>query len=121
MNFKEQAFVNVSPMRVKKSHSKLKKRTFYGLLIGGALTVFVNYFKTEMYFHYSPTEFNKKVIHECRELRKGIYKPTWFLPTAFMQAVYGAKIDPVPYVPFERERVPLKDGGALYIGKSKIS
>jgi len=58
---------------------------------------------------------NQKAIENCRELRKGKFKPTWFLPTSFLQCVYGAKFDPVPYVPFERERVQLKDGGALYI------
>jgi hypothetical protein len=117
MNSKDDRFLNVSPVRISKAHSKLKKRLFYGLLIGAGLHVLSNYYKTDLIFHYNPTEFNKKVIHGCYELRKGIYKPTWWLPNAFLMSVYGAKFDPVPYVPFVREQLKMKDNGSVYLGK----
>jgi hypothetical protein len=106
---------SVSPMRVIKAQSRLKKRLFLGVIAGTALTVLSDYFSTELIFHYAPTELNKTIVESCHELKRGVYKPTWYLPTAFIMSVYGAKIDPSPYMPFERERVPLSDG-AVYLG-----
>jgi len=33
-------------------------------------------------------------------------------------AVYGAKIDPTPYLPFDREYLKTKDGGQIALGKN---
>lgn len=34
-------------------------------------------------------------------------------------AVYGAKLDPAPFVPYTREYIPAPDGGQLALGKIK--
>lgn len=37
-----------------------------------------------------------------------------------MQIIYGAKFDPAPYVPFEREYFKLADQGQIGLGNIKI-
>ena len=49
---------------------------------------------------------------------KGVFKPTFYLPTAFLQVVYGAKLDPLPFIPFERELVDLPDKGVVALGEN---
>lgn len=44
---------------------------------------------------------------------QGKYRPTYFLPTAFMQMVYGAKIDKSPYFHYQPESLKLSDGGSV--------
>lgn len=54
-----------------------------------------------------------EIIKNCDQLRKGIYKPTYYLINSFIMSIYGAKIDPVPYLKYHREFVDLPDGGHM--------
>lgn len=75
------------------------------------LKIFSNYYKTDLLYTFAPTKENINAINNCASLRtvfefyhhQGKYYPTWYLPSALMQSLYGALIDSVPYIPMTRE------------------
>lgn len=60
----------VSPLTIKKSQSKFKKRGFALFLIAGATTFAVNYYKTEVTLYHDKNPFNNQIVRNCRQLNK---------------------------------------------------
>lgn len=79
-------------------------------LVSG-LQIYTGILKKKLEFYFKDNEQNRQILEECRTLRMGEYKSTFYLPTAFLQIIYGAKIDEIPYLPIEREQFNFKDGG----------
>ena len=62
---------------------------------------------------------NKCSIHNSE---KGKYYPTFYLPNALLMAIYGSLIDPVPYVPFQREQIKVDEkGGTINLDQIPIN
>jgi predicted alpha/beta-fold hydrolase len=102
-----------SPTTQKKSISRFRKRLLYGLLLCGGSMCYVNYFRTDIKYYYQKTHINDYIFNNSPELNKRKFKATWYLPTAFMQIIYGAVGDENPYIPYDRELVDLKDQGKI--------
>ena len=123
-------FVNISTKSIKLGQSRFKKRFAYFFLLSGGCIFYANYYKTDLIFTYEKNPYNQWIIQHCHELQKvifkiifhfiliykGVYKPTWYLPNALVQCIYGAKIDATPYMPFERDLLILLDGGQVALG-----
>ncbi|KAL4436413.1 hypothetical protein ABPG74_002979 [Tetrahymena malaccensis] len=93
---------------------KFKKKMLYGFLIYCGLEFYSRAdMNTDLKFKGIMNEDNISAIKNCKSLRQGKYFPTSYLPNNFLMAVYGAKFDPAPYVPYEREYIKTKDGGQL--------
>lgn len=107
MNYKQPSAISI----------KVVSRSFKTLLFGAFLFASAEYY-TQIYnidikMVYKDTEENRSIITHCKDIRNGVYRPTFYLPTASLQIIYGAKVDPVPFVPFERELVKLPDQGEI--------
>lgn len=99
-------------------NSKRFLRRWYKIIGFGFLTLFSAEYLSQVWgvsfqLYYKDTPENRLIIESCRDIKKRVYKPTFYLPTATLQIIYGAKFDPIPYVPFEREHVPMPDKGEI--------
>ncbi|CAD8049055.1 unnamed protein product [Paramecium primaurelia] len=90
--------------------SRTRKWMFYAGLILIGVEIQGNYWNTDILYTFNQTPQNLEIIQKCPTLRQGVYKPTIYLQTAFLQSLYGSKFDPVPYVPMTRVEVPVENG-----------
>ena len=96
---------------------RMISRSFKAMLVGafafGVAEFWSQIWNIDLGLYYKDTEANRAIITNCKDLRQGTFKPTFYLPNATLQIIYGAQIDPVPYVPFNREQVKLPDHGEI--------
>lgn len=108
-------YKRVLPPSVRTSRflSKINKLIALGAITVGFLEFWSQFWKADFNLYYKDTKDNQEIINNCPNIKKKVYKPTFYLPTAGLQIIYGAKFDPVPYVPLERESVRLPDSGEI--------
>jgi len=93
--------------------SRSFKTFLFGAFIFSAAEFYTQIYNADIQLVYKDTEDNRAILNHCKEIRNGTFKPTFYLPTATLQIIYGAKFDPVPFVPFDRELVKLPDEGEI--------
>lgn len=98
----------------------MKRKLFYGVILFNGVVFYASRYNTDLYFHFEPTQQNLDIIKNCDQLRKGTYKSTFYLCFPFLMSVYGAKMDPIPYIKYDREFVDLPDGGHMSLDWSPV-
>lgn len=104
-------------MRPSIASNRFTSRGFKTMLLGAflfsAAEFYTQVWSASFKLYYKATKENLEILSHCKDLHSGVFKPTFYLPLASLQVIYGAKYDPVPFVPFDREQVILKDKGAI--------
>ena len=100
-----------------------KKRLFKFLggsfLAGFGLMVYSNQFNNKVKLTYEPTPENEYFINSNKRLTKK-YRGTFYLPFGIMEGILAARVESAPYVRTSDEKILLKNGDFLDLGKTTI-
>eukprot|EP01017_Pseudomicrothorax_dubius_P011314 TRINITY_DN14204_c0_g1_i2.p1 TRINITY_DN14204_c0_g1~~TRINITY_DN14204_c0_g1_i2.p1 ORF type:complete len:398 (+),score=70.10 TRINITY_DN14204_c0_g1_i2:60-1196(+) len=81
---------------------------------------YTNKLRSKLTFVCAHTDSNKTILQSIKALRRGEFKPTFWMPFAWMQIIYGSEYDPTPYIPFTREDVTMSDNGTISLDWAEI-